>query len=250
MGMNAVYAPFEVASESLGDAVRGVRALGISGVNITVPHKIEVIKYLDEVEGIAKELGAVNVIVNENGRLLGCNTDVSGFKIMLEKEGIDIKGEKIAVIGAGGASKSVVKALSMMGASEIYIVNRTYEKALQISGEMSNNETVVRPVSKSDGKIYDIFNICTIIVNTTSLGLKENDELPVRAELISTGHTVIDIIYKPWKTKLLEIAESKGAKVLNGYGMLVYQAIESFRIWTGQVPPLEVIWDAGLEGRV
>lgn len=246
MGMNAVYVPMPVAPGGLRAAVEGVRALGIKGLNVTVPHKVEVAKYLDRVEGVAAELGAVNVIVNRDGELVGHNTDVEGFGLSMEKSGAKVEGAEVAVLGAGGAARSVIRALIDAGAGGIQLFNRTLSKAEETADALGGADAGIDVRAFSDAKVDTIISDCSIIINATSLGLKADDELPMNPALIRRGQLVIDLIYEPWKTRLLEAAETAGATATNGYGMLVFQAFEAFRLWTGSAPPLDAMWEAGL----
>ncbi len=246
-GLNAQYVPFPVAPEALNRAVDGVRALNIKGVNVTVPHKVEVIEYLDTVEGAAAELHAVNVIANRDGHLTGYNTDVEGFRLSLEEADVNVSGAAVTVIGAGGAGRSVLRALQLAGAAEIFLVNRTHSKAETVATDISRFGTAVRVLKLSDSRAGEIFRGCAIIINATSLGLRKGDALPVDPELIHSGQTLVDLIYRPSETCFLAAGAAKGARTVNGYGMLVFQAREAFRIWTGMTPPVEVMWNAGAE---
>ncbi len=246
-GMNAMYVPFSVPPEVLGKAVDGVRALGVRGVNVTVPHKVEVLQYLDDVEGAAAELRAVNVVVNRGGRLTGCNTDVEGFRKSLEEAGVAVCGASAFVIGAGGAGRSVLRALQLSGAAELFLCNRTRSKAESVAREISRFGVSVGTVNFSDAGADEIFRRCAIIINATSLGLRKEDAPPVDTELIHSGQTIVDLIYRPSETGFLAVGAGKGARTVNGYGMLVFQALEAFRLWTGETPPVEVMWDAGAE---
>lgn len=247
-GMNAVYAPMAVAPASLERAAAGLRALGFKGFNVTVPHKVRVMEYLDGVEGAAAELKAVNVVVNRGGRLTGHNTDAEGFRMSLGHEGVEVKGGVVAVLGAGGAARAVVRALQQAGAAKIFLINRTFEKAVGISEAPQYLDGMVRPVRFSDPRVDNIFSECSIIVNATTLGLRKTDPPPLDPGKIRPGHTLVDLIYQPRTTAFLEAGAAKGARTVNGYGMLVFQAMEAFRLWTGERPPVEVMWNAGMEG--
>jgi len=247
LGINACYVPMPVRPENLRDAIQGVRAMSIAGVNVTVPHKVEAVGMLDEVHGVAAELGAVNVIMNNDGILDGYNTDVEGFRRSLEHAGVTPAGAAVAMIGAGGASRSIVKAMQLAGMKKMYIFNRTRSKAEAIAEEFSTGGAPVEVTDFSDPEVDTIFENCKIVINTTSLGLKAGDPMPLDPGLLQQHHVVIDIIYHPGETELLAAGRKIGAKTVNGYGMLVFQAMEAFRLWTGESPPLEVFWNAGLE---
>ncbi|HOX28448.1 MAG TPA: shikimate dehydrogenase [bacterium] len=247
-GMNASYAAFDVAPESLGEAISGMRALNIRGLNVTVPHKEKIIRYLDGVVGEAALLRSVNVVDNKGGRLTGYNTDVEGFKRSLEHAGVNVAGEKIVVLGAGGAARSVVRALELGGAGEIAVVNRTHEKAESLAAESAARGGRTKAVSFSSQDGYNILRDCAIIVNATSVGLRPGDGAPLDTEMLNGGHTLVDLIYKPPLSEFLAAGAARGARTLNGFGMLVFQAMEAFRIWTGRTPRMDVMWDAGTEG--
>lgn len=229
-GLNAVYLAFEIKPEDLENAVRGFKAIGVKGINITVPHKEAIMKYLDEIEETAQEIGAVNTVKFEKGKAIGYNTDWIGFIKALKILKPKVAGEKILVLGAGGASKAIIYALLHEGA-EVFLWNRTKEKALNLVKKFKNRLTAVnRP--------EEVIDEVNIIVNTTSVGLKKDDPEIFNYSLITPAHTVIDIIYK--ETKLIKKAKEVGAKFQDGLPMLLYQGIESFKIWNGCEVPYSV----------
>ena len=239
--LNFCYLPFQVAEINLGKAIQGIKALNIRGVNITFPYKEKAIKFLDEVEESARRIGAVNTIVNNNGILIGYNTDVIGFKKSLQEDGkFAIKGEKAVILGAGGAARAVVYALLEEGIEEICIFNRTLEKAKKIKQNLSSFSPKscisVFPLEKEDLK--DKIEKAHLLINTTSLGMAPQiDNTPLPDEkLFHSNLLVYDLIYHPAKTLFLRQAERAGANITNGLSMLVYQGIESFYLWTGFKP--------------
>ena len=239
--LNFCYLPFQVAKTDLGKAIQGIKALNIRGVNITFPYKEKVIKFLNEVEESARRIGAVNTIVNNNGILIGYNTDVIGFKKSLQEDGkFAIKGEKAVILGAGGAARAVVYALLEEGIEEICIFNRTLEKAKKIKQNLSSffpkSCISVFPLEKEDLK--DKIEKVHLLINTTSLGMApQTNNTPLSNEkLFHPNLLVYDLIYHPAKTLFLRQAERAGAKIINGLPMLVYQGIESFYLWTGLKP--------------
>jgi shikimate dehydrogenase len=247
-GLNAIYVPMPVAPDMIGRAMAGIRAMNIRGANVTVPHKIAVLDYLDGLSGVAAELAAVNVIANSGGTLTGSNTDTDGFRLSLEEAGVEVSGRRVAVIGAGGASRSVIRALQTAGAERIFLFNRTHEKAAAVAeGASKPPFAPVTAVKNSDSGARDILGGCAIIINATSLGLREGDPTPIDPEPLNSGHTLVDLIYRPPETAFLAAGKAKGARTVNGYGMLVFQALEAFKIWTGLVPPASVMWDAGVK---
>jgi len=239
--LNFCYLPFQVAETNLGKAIQGIKTLNIRGVNITFPYKEKVIKFLDEVKESARRIGAVNTIINNKGILTGYNTDVIGFKKSLQEDGkFTIKGEKAVILGAGGAARAVVYALLEEGIEEIYIFNRTPEKAEKIKQDLSpffpGSNINIFPLEKE--RLKDKTEETHLLVNATSLGMPPKiDNTPLPDEkLFHSNLLVYDLIYHPAKTLFLRQAEKAGAKIVNGLPMLVYQGIESFYLWTGFKP--------------
>ena len=239
--LNFCYLSFKVTESGLGEAIQGIRALNIRGVNITFPYKEKAIKFLDEVEESAQRIGAVNTIVNNRGILTGYNTDVIGFKKSLQEDGkFAIKGEKAVIFGAGGAARAVAFALLEEGIEEIYIFNRTPEKTEKIKQDLSSlfpgSNINIFPLEKK--KLKEKTEEAHLLVNATSLGMPPKiDYTPLPDEkLFHPDLLVYDLIYHPAKTLFLRQAEKAGAKIINGLPMLVYQGIESFCLWTGLKP--------------
>ncbi len=228
IGLNAVYVPFEIKHTDLATALEGLKLSGVKGLNVTVPFKEEVITLADKISDEAYEIGAGNTLkFTDNGTEL-YNTDWMGFLKMAE-ELTELEGRNVLVLGAGGASRAVLYALKRSGAN-ILLWNRTLERAERLA------EVFCAKVVKSP---EEGVKSSTIIVNTTSVGLKEDDPPLFDYSTIEAYHTVIDIIY--WDTPLINTARKKGAKTINGLNMLVYQGAESFRIWTGCEPPVKVM---------
>ncbi|NOV03552.1 shikimate dehydrogenase [Paenibacillus planticolens] len=236
-GINAVYAAFHVRPDELGDAVRGIRALGYRGINVTIPHKVEVMQYLDEIDEGARIVGAVNTIVNEAGKLTGYNTDGIGYVRSLKEEtGIDLKGKSVLLLGAGGAARGVAYALAKEGAGCIYIANRTKERALELADTIgAYTKTVGLGLDELSGVVDEV----EFVLNTTSAGMHPNiEELPMPVELLREHHLVSDLIYNPRITKFLREAEAKGARIHGGLGMFIYQGAFAFEYWTGTPAPV------------
>ncbi|MCY9658522.1 shikimate dehydrogenase [Paenibacillus chondroitinus] len=235
--INAVYAAFHVRPDALGDAVRGIRALGYRGINVTIPHKVEVMQYLDEIDEGARIVGAVNTIVNENGKLIGYNTDGIGYVRSLKEEtGIDLKGKSVLVLGAGGAARGVAYALAKEGAGCIYIANRTKERALELAETIS---AFTKTVGLGLDEIANVVDEVQFVLNTTSAGMHPNtEELPMQVELLKEHHLVSDLIYNPRITRFLREAEAKGARIHGGLGMFIYQGAFAFEYWTGKPAPV------------
>ena len=239
--LNFCYLPFQVAETDLGEAIQGIRALNIRGVNITFPYKEKVIEFSDELEESARRIGAVNTIVNNKGILTGYNTDVIGFKKSLQDNGKFVIKEKNAVIlGAGGAARGVIYTLLEEGIEEISIFNRTLGKAKKIKQDFSPffPQSSINIFSFEQDSIKDKIREANLLVNATSIGMASQiDNTPLPDEkLFHHNLLVYDLIYHPVKTLFLKQAERAGTKIINGLPMLVYQGIESFYLWTGLKP--------------
>ncbi|MCY9669412.1 shikimate dehydrogenase [Paenibacillus alginolyticus] len=236
-GINAVYAAFHVRPEELGDAVRGIRALGYRGINVTIPHKVEVMQYLDEIDEGARIVGAVNTIVNESGKLIGYNTDGIGYVRSLKEEtGIELKGKSVLLLGAGGAARGVAYALAKEGARRIYIANRTKERALELADTISSYTEAIGLGMDELGHVVDEVQF---VLNTTSAGMHPHvDEVPLPLEFLRSHHLVSDLIYNPRITRFLHEAEARGARIHGGLGMFIYQGAFAFEYWTGAPAPV------------
>ncbi len=232
------FSSAKIPKDKVKDFIEAMRLVGFRGVSCTIPNKVEVMKYLDEIDEIAQKIGAVNTIVNDNGVLKGYNTDWLGIVIPLEKilGSGGIKGKNVALIGAGGASRAVAFGLKEKGA-EVTIYNRTLEKAEKLAKELK-----VKFASLS--KIENVKN-ADIIINSTPLGMgKYIDETPVPKEFLHKNQICFDIVYSPEETKFLTDALSKGATIIKGKEMLVYQGLEQFKLYTGKTLPFEVMMGA------
>ncbi len=238
--IDAVYVPFEVPPENLKEAVDGVRALGVRGLNVTVPHKERIVEHLDYLSDEAELLGAVNTVKNENGELTGYNTDAEGFLRSLLEEGVELEGKRALMFGAGGAARAVGYALLKGGVKFLNIVNRNFSRGKEVGellGKLGN--VLVYPLKESTVEV--LLEDVDLIVNTTSLGMKPDDPHLFDYSKIPSGVTVVDIIYNPPETPLLKAAREKGCKTVNGLGMLVHQGAVAFEIWTGEKAPVETM---------
>ena len=238
--IDAVYVPFEVPPENLKEAVEGVRALGVRGLNVTVPHKERIVEHLDYLSDEAELLGAVNTVKNENGELTGYNTDAEGFLRSLLEEGVELEGKRALMFGAGGAARAVGYALLKGGVKFLNIVNRNFSRGKEVGellGKLGN--VLVYPLKESTVEV--LLRDVDLIVNTTSLGMKPDDPHLFDYSKIPSGITVVDIIYNPPETPLLKAAREKGCKTVNGLGMLVHQGAVAFEIWTGEKAPVETM---------
>lgn len=236
---NYVYCAWCVEPEKLGDAINGMRAFGISGMNVTAPHKVEVMKYLDCISPVAEELGSVNTVVNKDGKLYGYNTDADGFCMALTKADVAIKDSRILIIGAGGVTRPTVIRLIDNGAKEITVLNRTKSKVHSLADDILSTKGFKLQTEIKE-KEFDI------VINTTSAGMEPQENvLPIESidelddlSFINENTAVVDMIYNPDETFFLREAKKRGAKTLNGLGMLIYQGIIAYELFTGaKLPP-------------
>lgn len=233
-----IYSAWCVEPQELRTAIEGIKALGIKGVNVTAPHKVAVMEYLDEISPQAKFLGSVNTVVNRNGKLYGYNTDSEGFYMALKSEGIEIYNAKILVLGAGGVVKPTLMRLVRENPKSITLATRTKEKA-KVIAEAIKNEMCYE--IKTEINILDF----DIVINTTSAGMAPQlDVLPIDAiegindlEFINEHTAVIDMIYNPNETRFLKEAKIRGAKTMNGLNMLIYQGLIAYELFTGTKLP-------------
>jgi len=240
MGIDAVYVPFHVRPESLGPAVAGLRAMGFMGANITVPHKERVMEFLDEVDDEARKMGAVNTIVNRGGRLTGYNTDGRGFiRSLKEEAGFDPAMKRVFVCGAGGAGRGIGFALAFAGVKRLYFFDVDEPKRDKLV--MDINSAAGREVARPSIMDPDFIRAGDLAVNASPLGMHEGDPLPMPAASFRPGQVVYDVVYNPAETVLLKAARSAGAKAVNGLGMLLYQGVLAYEIWTGRTPPAEIM---------
>lgn len=244
LAIDACYIAFDVEPHMLKEAVYAIRALNIKGLNITIPHKESVLEYLDQLSPEAEVIGAVNTIKNQEGSLLGFNTDGRGFIQSLTERGISVCGKKVLVLGAGGASKAVVYSLLKEGA-EVFIYNRTLDKALALIRQYQSRPIELVTADRLSDKGF--VGSMDIVVNTTSVGLQDN-EMPIAKELLLSKHVVCDLIYH--QTLLLKSAAERGCVTIDGSGMLLWQGVYAFEIWTGQKAPVEVMREALLSDSV
>ncbi|MBT2690300.1 shikimate dehydrogenase [Bacillus sp. ISL-47] len=244
-GIDAHYQPFHVKKENLGDAIRGFRAIGLSGFNVTVPHKEAIIPLLDELDPMANAIGAVNTVVNHNGRLKGFNTDGSGYVKGLLEEISTLKDKKVLIVGAGGAARAIYFTMAKEGPPVLDICNRTVSKADLIMKDCPYTvPTRAFDIQEAEGNIeaYDL------IVQTTPIGmLPDIQKSPLSIHNLKSGTFVSDIIYNPLETQLLREARKKGAGTQNGLDMFVHQGALAFENWTGIAPDIKRMRDKVLK---
>ncbi len=231
--INAKYLAFNVDSAAdLEKVVDGIKALGIRGINVTIPYKIEIIQYLDEIDEKAEILGAVNTVLNIDGKLKGFNTDGNGFVKSLKDKEMDIKGKRAVIIGAGGAAHSIAVSLAYEGIKELIIINRNLHNALKLQKLVENIFPDVHIQCYKVEQEEMIPKEVELLINTTPVGMYPNVEgIPISPDIFTSKTVVYDIIYKPQKTKLILESEKLGYKTLSGLDMLINQAIYSQEIW-------------------
>ncbi len=251
LGLDYVYVPFDVDPADLGRAIDGVRALGIAGVNVTIPHKEAVMEFLDEVEKEALEIGSVNTVANVDGRLIGSSTDGPAFIRSLVETGYDPNGANAVIIGGGGAGRAIAFSLAKAGA-KVLIYDQEPGKAEKLASDVRRvaGEDSAGGESEFDAA-REYLKSSNLLVNCTPVGMSPNvDRIPVPVELLRADMTVYDVVYNPMRTKLLQAAEKAGARTVSGIKMFVYQGAISFATWTGIDPPADNMEAAVLESFV
>ena len=245
LGLNYAYMSFEVNKDNLKEAVQSIKTLNMRGVNLSMPNKKEVIQYLDEISETAKLSQSVNTIVNDNGILKGYSTDGKGFFKSLEEEKIFVKDKNITILGTGGASIAIISQAVFEGIKNIFVFKRdkNWEEQKKILDNIANKtNSQIELFSLEDENILKRkIEESDLLINATSVGMKENISLIEDKNFFRKDLTVCDIIYNSVKTKLLQIAEKEGCKIINGIGMLLYQGALSFELWTNKKMPVDYI---------
>ena len=231
LGVPFVYVPFHVEKGNLSDAVKGAFSLGISGLNVTVPYKTEIIPYLCGVDKKAFSIGAVNTLKRTKEGYVGYNTDILGLSMCFSLRGIKIKDKTVVILGAGGAAKAAAVMAAESGAGNIVIVNRTIEKAEELIDHIAKTY-LVRGKAIGYQELHNIQGR-KLLIQTTSVGMGEGVSKSPFEDIafLRDVEAVVDIIYTPWRTKLLQDAEKMGCQTVNGLDMLLYQGMASFEIW-------------------
>jgi len=249
LGLDCVYLAFLVKSASLSAAIQGMKALGMKGLNVTIPHKVAVLRFLDELDPLAQDIGAVNTIVNREGKLSGYNTDAGGFMDSLRAAGFEAQGKKAVLMGAGGAARAIAFALISDGA-QVTILNRAsgLEQAALLARSLSRvAKSPVKALELNEANLKSSLSRAGLLVNATSAGMSPSiTETPVAAHLLKPGLTVFDVVYAPLETTLLREAKEAGCTVISGLEMLVRQGALAFELWTGKEAPLDVMRQAAL----
>lgn len=253
LGLNLVYVPLPVPPSAVGAAVQGLAALGFRGVNVTVPHKLAVMAYLDEVEPGARAIGAVNTVVvsrneHEQWRLAGYNTDWSGFLSDVKAVAGHVEGRDVIVLGAGGSARAVVYALGRAG-GRLYVLARRPQQAQQLIDDLQN---ALPQATVAAGSLADLRAVAArahrpLIVNTTPVGMRREEAPAPDASVwpvtlpFPEDSFVYDLVYNPRETALMRQAQASGCRTVNGLGMLLRQGAQAFQLWTGTAPDLDVM---------
>lgn len=250
LGLDIVYQAWPTPQDGLAIRVTGLRTPTVLGANVTIPHKEACLPLMDELDALVEKVGALNTIVNRSGRLHGYNTDVEGFlRALREDAGFEPQGKRVLIAGAGGAARAVVVALAEAGAASVTVINRTFHRATRLVeelraavGEMQLNALPDMYASWAATAVG-----CHLLVNCTSVGSGGSDQekgSPVPEDVIHPGVLVYDLIYRPAETVLMRTARQRGARVIGGLPMLIYQGAASFKIWTGLEAPVDVMFAA------
>ncbi|MGN7764451.1 shikimate dehydrogenase [Paenibacillus sp. 22594] len=240
LGISGAYVPLHIVPGQLGEAIQAIRTLGFRGVNVTIPHKVTVMEYMDRLDDSALAVGAVNTVVNDDGVLTGYNTDGIGYVRSLKAEAApELSGTRILVIGAGGAARGIIAALLKDHPLEVIIANRTEDKAKQLAAAFQSKGTV------SGIGMHEIPAHITgmdIVINTTSVGMYPHmDATPLDPALLREGMIVSDLIYNPLHTRLLTEGQKRGCRIHGGLGMFVYQGAYALEYWTGRSAPIDIM---------
>lgn len=240
-GLDYVYVCLDVDPDGLPAAVEGAAALKLRGFNITMPHKRAMVPLVDELDASAHISGAVNTVVIEGSRLCGYNTDGGGMVMACREAGIGLSGRRVLILGAGGAAAAIAIAFKEAGVGELHIANRTAEHAVELQNRL-------RDAGVENVEVYSLDSLdelvpeAEVVVNTTPLGMKEEDDLPIPARYVEEGRAFCDAVYRPGaETPLVRLARERGAQVAAGDRMLLYQGVLAQKLWTGQEPNVEAM---------
>jgi len=239
-GLNFRYLTLLVRPEDLADAFRGMRAMNFRGINLTVPHKVAALKYVDELSWEVQLIGATNTVVNDGGRLIAYNTDGKGFVTGIQKRGVDLSGKRVTLLGAGGAARAIAVECALAGVQEITVINRDESRGESLCA-LLNERTACRAAFQCWEGAARIPG-CDILINATSVGLYPDPNCPdICYGDIAPGMIVQDVIPNPADTLFLKKARERGAAALDGLGMLVFQGAIGYKLWTGQEAPVDVM---------
>ena len=246
LGLDYIYVPFHVQPDSLGAAIEGFKATNVGGINVTIPHKQNVMSYLDEISREATLIGAVNTLIFKDEVIIGENTDAPGFLQAMQEDGLEVpQGGAAVVIGAGGSARAVVVALALAGVRTICITNRTVSRAVALATDLSEKTGIsIYGIGLDDSKLPHAVGTSQLIVNTASTSMDVSHPLLIDPEWLEPQSIVYDIVYTPPETRLLQAAAEKDCHTIGGLGMLVHQGAIAFEKWTGVNPPVEIMRQA------
>ena len=231
-GMDFVYVCLDVDPDALPDAVKGAVALKLRGFNVTMPHKRAMIPLVDELDEGARISGAVNTVVIEGSTLRGYNTDGGGMVMACEEAGIELSGQRVLILGAGGAAAAIAIAFGAVGVGELHIANRNLEHAMELRDKLR----------RAGLRKVEVFTKAEVVVNATPLGMQQGDALPIPAGYVGAGRAICDAVYLPGtETPLVRLAREQGARVAAGDRMLLYQGVLAQKLWTGREPNVKVM---------
>lgn len=245
LGLDWLYVLLEVPPDLVGDAVRGLRALGFAGANVTIPHKRAVLPFVDALAPEAQRTGAVNTLVVDGTRIVGHNTDVTGFARAVADAGVDLRGAAVVVLGAGGAARAAAAACLAAGCRRVVVAARRMEQGRALAEGLRG----VEAVPMDPAALGPILETADLLVNATPMGMQGIGEGQRLVELappqrLPDGAAVLDMVYRPLRTPLLEAARQAGRRTITGAAMLLYQGAEAFELWTGRCAPVAVMADA------
>ncbi len=245
--LDYIYLPFDVPTSNLRNALKGMVALGIKGLNVTIPHKENILQFMHNVSEEASIIGSINTVVNDLGKLSGYNTDVNGILETLLSYKDEITGNELSVVGSGGSARAVIYTLIRhFKPSKINIINRTEQRADTLKNYFTDKMKFdsFKTYELFPPDLVDVFRNSKLIVNATSVGMfpETDDSITTLSNSFGKGQIVFDLVYNPPKTKLLQLAEAEGAVTLDGLKMLVYQAAKSFELWTGEEMPINELY--------
>jgi len=242
LGLDFAYVPFKVTREELRVAIAGMRALNIRGLNITIPHKVAVLPFLDSVDPLAKKIGAVNTIVSNGTTLTGYNTDAGGFIQPLLERGFELRDSRVLVIGAGGAARAVAFAL-IEGGARVVVLNRTPDRAHELARHLSQHTPGRAEGGElNNDNLFEAMSNTVLVVNTTSVGMGTPEgQSPIPSAFLRRDILVYDIVYNPLKTRLISEAQAAGCRTIAGAEMLAWQGALAFERFTGIKAPIELM---------
>jgi shikimate dehydrogenase len=240
-GLDCLYVPFPVLPERLPQAIAGAVALGICGLNVTIPHKEAILCLLDEVSVEARFVGAVNTVVIDNGRTVGHNTDGIGFLQPLYDAEVALASTSVCVLGAGGAARAITMALLRAGCPLLTLVNRTYERGARLATALQERFPAAQIRCQAWSQAAQVARASSLVVNATAVGLHNDGTALLPETCFHAEQVVYDIVYRPFHTPLLQAAQRQGAKIIPGIEMLIGQGAEAFRMWTGLTFPVSAV---------